>query len=52
VFADVTAAQLSPERKQEAKDAVLAAMYPNGDGPRHFRNVARFIVGERVTSNR
>ena len=41
----VTTAQLPPERQQEAKDAVMAAMYPNGDGPRHFRNVTQFIVG-------
>jgi len=47
VFADVTAAELAPERRQEAKEAVLAAMYPDGDGPRHFRNVAQFIVGIR-----
>jgi hypothetical protein len=47
VLAGVTAAQLAPERRREAKDAVLAAMYPEGDGPRHFRNVTRFIVGER-----
>ena len=47
VLAGVTAAQLAPERRQEAKDTVLAAMYPDGDGPRHFRNVTQFIIGER-----
>lgn len=47
VFAGVTTAQLAPERQQEAKEAVLAAMYPDGGGPRHFRNVTQFIVGER-----
>jgi SAM-dependent methyltransferase len=47
VLAGVTAAQLAPERRREAKDAVLAAMYPDGDGPRRFRNVTRFIIGER-----
>jgi len=52
VFAGVTAAQLAPERQQEAKDAVLAAFYPEGDGPRHFRNVALFVIGERDRSSR
>lgn len=47
VLAGVTTAQLVPERRKKAKEAVLAAMYPDGDGPRHFRNVTRFIVGER-----
>jgi SAM-dependent methyltransferase len=44
-LAGVTTAQLLPERQQEAKDAVMSAMYPKGDGPRHFRNVTHFIVG-------
>ncbi len=44
-LAGVTTAQLPPERQQEAKDAVRLAMYPKGDGPRHFRNVTQFIVG-------
>lgn len=43
----VTTAQLAPERQQEAKAAVLATMWPQGDGPRHFRNVTQFIVGQR-----
>jgi len=47
VLAGATTAQLPPERRQEAKEAVLAAMYSEGDGPRHFRNVTQFIVGER-----
>jgi SAM-dependent methyltransferase len=47
VLAGVTTAQLAPERRQEAMAAVQAAMYPNGDGPRHFRNLTQFIVGER-----
>jgi SAM-dependent methyltransferase len=47
VLAGVTTAQLAPERRQEAKDAILAAMYPDGDGPRHFRNITQFIIGER-----
>ena len=44
-LAGVTTAQLPLERQGEAKDAVMAAMYPTGDGPRHFRNVTQFIVG-------
>ena len=44
-LAGVTTAQLPPERQQEAKDAVRVAMYPKGDGPRHFRNVTQFIIG-------
>lgn len=44
-LAGVTAAQLSPERQLEAKAAIVAAMYPNGDGPRHFRNLTQFIMG-------
>jgi SAM-dependent methyltransferase len=47
VMAGVTTAQLAPERQQEAKQAVFAAMWPTGDGRRHFRNVTQFIVGER-----
>ena len=47
-LAGVTTAQLSRERRQEAKDAVMAAMYPNGDGPRHFRNTTQFIIGRVV----
>lgn len=44
-LAGVTTAQLPPERQQEAKDAVTAAMYPDGDGPRQFRNETQFIIG-------
>jgi len=46
-LAGVTTAQLPPERRQEAQTAVLAAMYPDGDAPRHFRNTTLFIVGRR-----
>jgi SAM-dependent methyltransferase len=46
-LAGVTTAHLPPERQQEARAAVMAAMYPRGDGPRHFRNTAQFIVGRR-----
>jgi SAM-dependent methyltransferase len=44
-LAGVTTAQLPYARQREAKDAVMAAMYPDGDGPRHFRNVTQFVVG-------
>jgi len=44
-LAGVTTTQLPPERQQEAKNTILAAMYPDGDGPRHFRNVTQFILG-------
>jgi SAM-dependent methyltransferase len=47
VMAAVTTSQLAPERQQQAKAAVLATMWPQGDGPRHFRNVTQFIVGQR-----
>src|SRR5262249_7947691 len=46
-LAGVTIAQLAPEQQQEAKAAVMAAMWPNGDGPRDFRNVSHFITGRR-----
>jgi SAM-dependent methyltransferase len=44
-LAGVTTAHLPPKRQQEAKAAVMAAMYPQGDGPRHFRNTTQFILG-------
>lgn len=44
-LAGVTTAHLPPERQQEAKKAVMEAMYLHGDGPRHFRNLTQFIVG-------
>jgi SAM-dependent methyltransferase len=46
-LAGVTTAQLSAERQEEAKSAVRARMWPQGDGPRRFHNVTRFIIGER-----
>jgi SAM-dependent methyltransferase len=48
VLAGVTTAQLAPERREEAKAAVRTLMWPHGDGPRHFRNTTRFIVGVRT----
>jgi SAM-dependent methyltransferase len=50
VLAGVTTAQLPPERQQEAQAAVRAIMWPQGDGPRHFRNLTQFIVGQRRAS--
>jgi SAM-dependent methyltransferase len=47
VLAGVTTASLDAERREEAKRAVQAAMWPEGKGPRHFRNVTQFIVGNR-----
>jgi SAM-dependent methyltransferase len=46
-LAGVTAAQLSADRQQEAKAAVLKAMYPDGAGSRKFRNATHFIVGRK-----
>ncbi len=45
VLAGVTTARLPAERRQAAKEAVQAAMWPRGRGPRHFRNVTQFLVG-------
>lgn len=45
VLAGVTTAHLPPERRQEAKEAVQAVMWPHGRGPRRFRNVTQFLVG-------
>ena len=44
-LAGVTTAHLPPERQQEAQAAVMATMYPHGDGLRHFRNTTQFILG-------
>ena len=48
VLAGVTAAGLPPEQQQQAKAAVMAAMWPEPDKPREFRNLTQFIVGRRV----
>ena len=44
-LAGVTTKHLSVDQQQEAKNAVMAAVYPEGDGPRHFRNMTQFIIG-------
>ncbi len=46
-LAGVTASQLPPERQEEARRAAREAMWPQGDGPRHFRNLTQFITGRR-----
>ena len=48
VLAGVTTAKLAPGKRQEAKAAVQAAMWPEGRGPRHFRNVTQYLVGRVV----
>ena len=52
VLAGVTTAQLPPQRRDDARKAVRAAMYPDGDRPRQFRNVTQFIVGEHQATDR
>lgn len=47
VLARTTAADLAPERQQEARDAVKVLMWSHGDGLHHFQNVTQFIVGQR-----
>jgi hypothetical protein len=51
-LAGVTVAQLPAEQRQEAQAAVMAAMWPHGDGLRHFRNATHFITGLRSRSFR
>lgn len=48
VLAGVTAARIEPDRLEPALAAVRAGMWPQGDGPRRFRNETQFIVGRRV----
>lgn len=42
ILARVTAAQLPSDRRRAAQEAVRALMWPDGDGPRHFRNVTQY----------
>jgi SAM-dependent methyltransferase len=46
-LAGVTTAQLEPEQRREAQAAVRAALYPDGDAPRHFHNETQFVRGTR-----
>ena len=48
-LARVTVAAIEPDRLEPAKAAVRSEMWPEGDGPRRFRNETQFIVGVRVT---
>jgi hypothetical protein len=50
VLAGVTTAALPPERREEAKAAVQAAMWHEPSKPRRFRNATQFIVGTPLTS--
>ena len=45
VLAGVTTAQLAPERREEAKVAIRALMWPQAGSPRHFSNMTQFIIG-------
>jgi SAM-dependent methyltransferase len=47
-LAGVTAGQMTPEQREQAKAAVFAEMWPGADGPRQFRNLTQFIVGQRA----
>jgi ubiquinone/menaquinone biosynthesis C-methylase UbiE len=47
VFAGVTAAHIPPERQGDAQAAVQAAMWPEPDQRRRFRNLVQLIVGSR-----
>ena len=49
-LARVTTAHLAPDLQASAQEAVRAAMYPNGDGPRRFRNTTQFIVGRAAAA--
>jgi ubiquinone/menaquinone biosynthesis C-methylase UbiE len=46
-FAGVTASRLSPELQEEARSAIRAELYPDGDGARLYRNVAIFLTGTK-----
>ncbi|MEZ5427887.1 MAG: methyltransferase domain-containing protein [Pyrinomonadaceae bacterium] len=45
VLAGVTAAQLTPEVRKEAKKAVRDLMWKGIKGPKPFRNATQFIIG-------
>ena len=48
ILAGVTVQSLTPEEEATAKAAVSAAMWPDPEGPREFRNLTQFIVGQRA----
>jgi SAM-dependent methyltransferase len=45
-LAGVTTAELAADQRRAAQEAVLEALYPDGDGPRHFNNLTQFIIGD------
>jgi SAM-dependent methyltransferase len=47
-LAGVTTAHLSTDRQRAAQDAVRRNLYPEGDGPRRFRNLTQLLIGERT----
>lgn len=47
VLAGVTTSALEADTSEAARAAVRAAMWPDGDGPRRFRNLTQFIIGQR-----
>ena len=47
VLAGVTTAQLPPDRQEEAKAAVRAKMWPDGERSRRFINRTVFVIGTR-----
>jgi SAM-dependent methyltransferase len=46
-LARVTTTELAPEVQSRAQEAVRAAMYSDGDGPRRFRNLTQFLIGRK-----
>ncbi|MBI1885884.1 MAG: methyltransferase domain-containing protein [Chloroflexi bacterium] len=46
-LAGVTAGQMTPEQREEARATVFATLWPEGDGPRRFVNLTQFIVGNK-----
>ena len=45
VLAGVTTAKLTPDVKEQAKNAVRDLMWSDDDGPRYFHNTTQFIMG-------
>jgi hypothetical protein len=35
------------DQEEQAKEAVIAAMYPDGSGPRSFRNLTQIVSGHK-----
>ncbi len=47
VLGGVAVSDMPNDKQQEARNAIIHQMWPNGDGPRHFHNVAQLFVGQR-----